>query len=173
MRQVEVEDNKGQITLVPIRFVAVYSTQLAQRHAEAHAHQQYQEAKSLATYIAQVQCRQFACHADAEGVIVAYEGRGPGRRGRPRKGEAPQEETVYQLQVTTQALGVPVATFGWLVLATTIEESRCSDAEIVRAYRDQTTMESGFRFFRALGLPPLIDDEVTTQENHLAISKDP
>jgi transposase len=298
-RQVEVEDGQGQVTFSPMRFVAVYSTQLAQRHAEAHAKQQHKEAKSLATHIAQVQSRPFACQADAEGAIAAYEGRGPGRRGRPaspwryhdvhyevashlqrqkrtqrgrpRKGEEPQEETVYQLKVTTQALAAPVATFGWLVLATTIEDSSCSDAEIVRVYRDQTTtVETGFRWiknpaaihpvwlekreriaalamltvvallvygliqrqvrqylqeheetipgnkvetdnptatvvfesltrlsrveltidgvrvyqvhgwqahhervFRALGLPPLIDDEVTTQENHSVIPKGP
>lgn len=176
-RQVEVEDGQGQVTLAPMRFVAVYSTQLAQRHAEAHTGQQLQEAKSLATHIAQVQSRQFACQADAEGAIAAYEGRSPGRRGRPatpwryhevryaveshrqrqkrtqrgrpRKGEEPQEETVYQLKVTTQALAAPVATFGWLVLATTIDESVCSDAEIVRAYRDQTTtVERGFRWIK-------------------------
>jgi transposase len=139
-RQVEVEDSQGQVTWAPMRFVAVYSTQLAQRHAEAHANQQQKEAKSLATPIAEVECRPFACQADAEGAIAAYEGRGPGRRGRvatpwryhevgyevesrlqrqkrtqrgrPRKGEEPQEETVYQLKVTTQALAAPVATFG-------------------------------------------------------------
>jgi transposase len=176
-RQVEVEDGQGQVTLAPMRFVAVYSTQLAQRHAEAHTGQQLKEAKFLATHIAQVQSRQFACQADAEGAIAAYEGRSPGRRGRPatrwryhevryaveshrqrqkrtqrgrpRKGEEPQEETVYQLKVTTQALAAPVATFGWLVLATTIDESVCGDAEIVRAYRDQTTtVERGFRWIK-------------------------
>jgi transposase len=176
-RQVEIEDSQGQITLAPMRFVAVYSTQLAQRHAEAYVRQQEQEAKSLATHIAQVQACQFACQADAEGAIAAYEGRTPGRRGRPatpwryhevhyeveshlqrqkrtqrgrpRKGEEPQEETVYQLKMTPQALATPVATFGWLVLATTIEESVCSDAEMVRAYRDQTsTVERGFRWIK-------------------------
>jgi transposase len=176
-RQVEVEDGEGQVTLAPIRFVAVYSTQLAQRHAEAYATQQHKEAKSLATHIAQVQSRQFACQVDAEGAIAAYEGRGLGqrgrpatpwryhevryevkahrqrqkraRRGRPRKGEEPQEEIVYQLKVSTQALAAPVATFGWLVLATTIDASICGDAEIVRAYRDQTaTVERGFRWIK-------------------------
>jgi len=176
-RQVEVEDGEGQVTLAPIRFVAVYSTQLAQRHAEAYATQQLKEAKSLATHIAQVQSRQFACQADAEGAIAAYEGRGLGqrgrpatpwryhevryevkahrqhqkraRRGRPRKGEEPQEEIVYQLKVSTQALAAPVATFGWLVLATTIDASICGDAQIVRAYRDQTvTVERGFRWIK-------------------------
>jgi len=175
--QVEIEDSQGQLTLAPMRFIAVYSTQLAQRHAEAYARQQEQEAKSFATHIAQVQCRQFACQADAEEAMAAYEGRGLGRRGRPatpwryhdicyevesrrqrqkrsqrgrpRKGEEPQEEIVYQLKVTSQALAAPVATFGWLVLATTIDESVCSDAEIVRAYRDQTgTVERGFRWIK-------------------------
>src|SRR5688572_8585225 len=176
-RQVEVEDGEGHVTLTPIRFVAVYSTQLAQRHAEAHANQQHQEAKSLATHIAQVQSRPFACQADAEGAIAAYEGRGSGQRGRPatpwryhevryevkahrqrqkraqrgrpRKGEEPQEDIVYQLKVSSQALAAPVATFGWLVLATTIDASICGDAEIVRAYRDQTTtVERGFRWIK-------------------------
>ena len=176
-RQVEVEDGQGQVSLAPIRFVAVYSTQLAKRHAEAHATQQLKEAKSLATHIAQVESRQFACQADAEGAIAAYEGRTPGRRGRPatpwryhgvsyevkahrqrqkrakrgrpRKGEEIPEEIVYQLKVSSQALTAPVATFGWLVLATTIEEWICSDAEIVRAYRDQTTpVERGFRWIK-------------------------
>lgn len=176
-RQVEVEDSQGEVAWAPIRFVAVYSTQLAKRHAEAHATQQLKEAKSLATHITQVESRQFACQADAEGAIAAYEGRAPGKRGRPatrwryhqvgyevqshlqrqkrtqrgrpRKGEEPQEETVYQLKVTTQALTAPVATFGWLVLATTIDESICSDTEIVRAYRDQTTtVERGFRWIK-------------------------
>jgi transposase len=176
-RQVEVEDGQGQVSLAPMRFVAVYSTQLAKRHAEAHATQQLKEAKSLATQIAQVESRPFACQVDAEGAIAAYEGRAPGQRGRPatrwryhqvgyevqahlqrqkrahrgrpRQGEKPQEEIVYQLKVSSQALTAPVATFGWLVLATTIDASICGDAEIVRAYRDQTTtVERGFRWIK-------------------------
>jgi transposase len=176
-RQVEVEDSQGQVTLAPMRFVAVYSTPLAQRHAEAHAHPQPQEAKSLVTHLAQVESCPFACQADAQRAIAAYEGRVPGRRGRPatpwrypavryeaasplqrqkrtqrgrpRKGEEPQEETVYPLKVTAQALAAPVAPFGRLVVTTTIEECSGSDAQIVRAYRDQTTtVESGFRWIK-------------------------
>jgi hypothetical protein len=42
-----------------------------------------------------------------------------------------------------------VETFGWLVLATTVEEQTCSDAEIITAYRDQTTTgEPGFRWIK-------------------------
>jgi hypothetical protein len=51
--------------------------------------------------------------------------------------------------VTPQALAAPVATIGWLVLATTIDEPICGDAEIMRAYRDQTTpVERGFRWIK-------------------------
>jgi hypothetical protein len=42
-----------------------------------------------------------------------------------------------------------VSTLGWLVLATTVSEHTCDDAEIVRAYRDQTTtVEPGFRWIK-------------------------
>jgi transposase len=176
-RKVEVEYQDGDVALAPIRFLAVYSTQLAQQHEQAHDQAQSREAEALATHVAQVQSRQFACAADAEGAIAEYEGRGPGRRGRaatrwryhgmryqveahrqrqkrsqrgrPRKGERPFEEVVYQIRVETQALAPPVVTFGWLVLATTIDERTCRDAEMVKAYRDQTTtVERGFRWIK-------------------------
>jgi hypothetical protein len=176
-RQVEVEYQDGHIALSPIRFIAVYSTQLAQQHEQAHGKAQSREAEALATHIAQVQNRQFACQTDAEGAIAVYEGRGPGRRGRaatpwryhtvryqveayrqrqkrakrgrPCKGEAPLEEVVYPLRVVTKVLPPAVQTFGWLVLATTIDETSCGDREIVQAYRDQTsTVERGFRWIK-------------------------
>jgi transposase len=176
-RQVEVEYQDGHIALAPIRFVAVYSTQLAQQHEQAHGKAQSREAEALTTHVAQVQNRQFACHTDAESAIAEYEGRSPGRRGRaatpwryhvvryqveayrqrqkrakrgrPCKGEVPLEEVVYQLRVATKALPPPVQTFGWLVLATTIDAASGGDREIVPAYRDQTsTVERGFRWIK-------------------------
>lgn len=176
-REVEVEDERGQIALAPIRFIAVYSTQLAQRHESAYAHAQSREAEALVDHVAHVQRRQFACEADAEEAIAEYEGRSRGRRGRaatpwryhevryrieahrqrqkrvrrgrPRKDEVAPEEVVYRLSVATQAVSPPVDTLGWLVLATTIEESTCGDVEIVQAYRDQTaTVERGFRWIK-------------------------
>jgi transposase len=177
MREVEVEDEKGHVTLAPMRFIALYSTQLAQQHEQSYRQGQAREAQALATHIAQVQSRQFACEADAQGAIAEYEGQRPGRRGRaatpwryhevhyhvqanpqrqkragrgrPRKGEVPQEEVVHHLRVETQALTPARETCGWLVLATTLDEQRCGDAEIVQAYRDQTaTVERGFRWIK-------------------------
>ena len=176
-RQVEVEYADGHIALAPIRFLAVYSTQLAHQHEQAHSKAQSREAEALASHVAQVQSRQFACQADAERAIAEYEGRGPGRRGqtatpwryhqvayhlevhrqrqkrtkrgRPRQDETPLEDIVYQLRVATQVLPPPVQTLGWLVLATTIDAASGGDAEIVKAYRDQTTtVEKGFRWIK-------------------------
>jgi transposase len=177
IREVEVEDEKGHVTLAPLRFIAVYSTQLAQQHEQSYRQAQAREAQALATHIAQVQSRPFACEADAQGAIAEYEGQRPGRRGRaatpwryhevhyhvqahrqrqkragrgrPRKGETLQEEVVYQLKVETKVLTPARETCGWLVLATTIDEQNCGDAEIVQAYRDQTaTVERGFRWIK-------------------------
>lgn len=176
-REVEVEDQSGHVTLAPIRFIALYSTQLAQQHEQSYSQAQAREAQALAAHIAQVQSRPFACEADAMGAIAEYEGHHPGRRGRaatpwryhevnyhvqahhqrqkragrgrPRQGETPQEEVVYHLRVETKALTPARQTCGWLVLATTIDERSCSDAEIVQAYRDQTaTVERGFRWIK-------------------------
>lgn len=82
MGEVEVDDQEGRVTLAPIRFIAVYSTPLAQHHEGAHSQAQAREAESLATPIAHVQRRPVACEADAKGAIAEYEGRGGGRRGR-------------------------------------------------------------------------------------------
>jgi transposase len=177
IREVEVEYGEGRIEVASIRFVAVYSTQLAQQHEQAHGQAQAREAEGLAEHIAQVQGRRFACEADAETAIAEYEGRSAGRRGRPArrwrchevqyqveaqwqrgkraqrgrppKGEAVEEERVYRLRVETRTLACPVETFGWLVLATTVDEQTCNDAEIMKAYRDQTTtVEPGFRWIK-------------------------
>lgn len=60
-----------------------------------------------------------------------------------------EPERVDRLHVNTRALKPPVATCGWLVLATTGSEQTCEDADVVRPYREQTTtVESGFRWMK-------------------------
>jgi transposase len=176
-REVEVEYADGRIERAPVRFVAVYSNQLVQHQEEAYGQGQGREAAALAEHVVQVQRRRFACEADAQAAIAEYEGRGPGQRGRrpcrwryhemhysvdtqwqrkrrshrgrPCKGEEGECERVWRLSVHPKALSPPVETFGWLVLATTVSEQTCDDAEIVRAYREQsTTVEPGFRWIK-------------------------
>jgi len=70
-------------------------------------------------------------------------------RGRPAKGKPVDEELCYRLVVEAKALAPPVHTYGWLVLVTTVDAHTSSDAEIVRACRDQTTtVEPGFRWIK-------------------------
>jgi transposase len=172
-----VEYDDGRIELAPVRFVAVYAAQLAQQHEHAYGKAQVREAEAFADHVAQVQRRRFACEADAEAAIAEDEGRGVGKRGRPscgwryhevgsgvetqwqrtkqtqrgrpRKDETVEHELVYRLHLDAKALRPPVSSFGWMVLATTVGEQRCGDAEMVRAYRAQTTTgEPGFRWIK-------------------------
>jgi transposase len=175
IREVEVEYQDGRTALAAVRFVAVYSNQLAQHQELTYGKSQEREAAVLAEHVAQAHRRRFACAADAEAAIAEYEGRGKrGRRpcpwhyhevcygvaaqwqrkprthrGRPRKDESLEHEHVYCLRLQTRALKPPVQTFGWMVLATTVSEQTSDDAEIVRAYHEQsTTVEPGFRWIK-------------------------
>jgi transposase len=176
-RQVDVEYGDGRVACEPIRFVVVYSTQLAQQHAEAYEAAPRREGEELAQHRACVETRRFACAADAEAARAVYAGHGQGRRGRrpcrwrchaveyhvqsewqrqqrtsrgrPAKDKPVAEELCYRLVVEAQAQAPPVHTYGWLVLATTVDAHTSADAEIVRAYRDQTTtVEPGFRWLK-------------------------
>ena len=174
-REVEVAYQDGRTAVAPVRFVAVYSNQLAKHHEESYSPSQEREAAALAEPVAQAHRRRCACAAAAEAAITEYAGRGTrGRRpcpwhdhevsygveaewqckprrqrGRPRKEETRDHEPVYCLRLTTKALSPPVTTFGWMVLATTVSEQTSDDAEMVRAYHEQsTTVEPGFRWIK-------------------------
>ena len=74
-----MEYGEGRIEVASMRFVAVYSTQLAQQHEQAHGQAQAREAEGLAEHIAQVHGRRFACEADAATASAEYAGRSAGR----------------------------------------------------------------------------------------------
>jgi transposase len=177
VRQVEVEDADGRLDLAEIRFLVVHSSQLADQTAVAYAAAQAKEAERLAEHIRRVEARWIACAADAEAAIADYEGRGQGRRGRPphpwryhalhyrvealsvpkkrtRRGrppktEGPQVEVRYRLVVHREALVPAEDTYGWTVLATTVQPEVCTDTEILQAYQEQhITVEPGFRWIK-------------------------
>src|SRR5919206_3737353 len=85
MRQVEVEYSDGRVTVEALRFVVVHSSQLAHQQTQASTAAQAKEAEAVMAHVTHVQARWFACEADAEAAIAEYEGRGPGRRGRPTR----------------------------------------------------------------------------------------
>src|SRR5215475_9039885 len=177
VRQVEVEDADGRHDMAAIRFLVVHSSQLADQTAVAYAAAQAKEAERLAEHIRRVEARWFACAADAEAAIADYEGRGQGRRGRPphpwryhalhyrveavrvpkkrtRRGRPPQTagpqvEVRSRLVVHREALVPAADTYGWTVLATTVQPEVCTDTAILQAYQEQhSTVEPGFRWIK-------------------------
>jgi transposase len=177
LRRVEVEDSTGRVTQEEVRFVVVHSSQLAQQHAQPYASAQEKEAEAVADHVRQVHAQWFACQPDAEAAIAAYEGQGPGRRGRrprpwryhtlrysivaasrrtrrtrrgrPAKTDPPPTESGYGLMVEVDALPNAEVDNGWTVLATTVRAERGTDAEILEAYQEQnTTVEPGFRWIK-------------------------
>jgi len=177
VRRVAVEYREGRSASEAIRFVVVHSSQLAQREVKASAKAQAKEAERVATHVRHVTAQQFACAADAEAAIAAYEGRGRGRRGRrpqpwcshalsyrvegfsqakkrarrgrPSKSEEPQSEVRYRLEVEVKTRERAEDEQGWTVLATTVGPEVCSDTEILQAYHTQnTTVEPGFRWIK-------------------------
>jgi transposase len=177
VRRVEVEYSEGRVAQEEVRFVVVHSSQLAQQHAQTYVGAQEKEAVAVADHVRQVQAQWFACLPDAEAAIAAYEGRGPGRRGRrprpwryhtvrygivaasrrtrrPRRGrpaktDPPPTESGYRLVVEVDALPNAEEDNGWTVLATTVRAEMGTDTEILQAYQEQnTTVEPGFRWIK-------------------------
>lgn len=177
LRQVEVEDSAGRVAQEAVRFVVVHSSQLAHQQAHTYAGAQAKEAQTVAEHVRRVHARWFACLSDAEAAIAEYEGRGPGRRGRPprpwryhtvryhpvaetrrtrraRRGrpaktDPPATETGYRLVGEVEALANTEEDNGWVVLATTVPAEACADAGILQAYQEQnTTVEPGFRWIK-------------------------
>jgi transposase len=177
IRSVEVEDSEGRVTQAEVRFLVVHSSQLAQQHTQTSAAAQEKEAAAVADHVRQVHARWFACLPDAEAAIAAYEGQGPGhrgrrprlwryhavryhsmavtrrtrraRRGRPAKLDPSPIESGYRLVVEVEALANAEEDHGWTVLATTVDAAVCPDADILQAYQDQnTTVEPGFRWIK-------------------------
>jgi transposase len=176
-RQVEVEYSDGRVAQEELRFVVVHSSQLAQQQTQTYAAAQEKEAAALADHVRHVHARWFACRPDAEAAIAAYEGQGPGhrgrrprpwryhavryrivadtrrtrrpRRGRPAKTDPPPLESGYRLVVEVEALANAEEDNGWTVLATTVRAEDGADGEILQAYQEQnTTVEPGFRWIK-------------------------
>jgi hypothetical protein len=82
MRPVEGESSDGRIAQEALRFVVVHASQLAPQQIQSYTAAPGQEAEAMADQGRQVPARWFACLTDAEAAIVAYEGQGPGHRGR-------------------------------------------------------------------------------------------
>ena len=177
LRSVAVEYAEGRIDQAALRFVVVQSSTLAQQETKTWATAQAKEAGQIALHRQRVAGQPYACAADAEAAIAVYEGRAPGRRGRrprpwryhtlryrveafsqrqkrpgrgrPAKADPPQMEQRYRVVLEGEARERVAAEEGWTVLATTVGNAMCTDAEILHAYHDQhSTVEPGFRWIK-------------------------
>jgi hypothetical protein len=174
---VAVEYSEGRLAQETLRFVVVHSSQLAQQQAQSYAAAQAKATEAVAAHGRQVHARWSACVPDAEAAVAAYEGRGPGhrgrrprpwryhavryrivaetrrtrraRRGRPTKTDPPPTESGYRVVVEVEVLSNREENNGWTVRATTVCPEEGTDTEILRAYQDQnTTVEPGFRWIK-------------------------
>jgi hypothetical protein len=177
LRPVEVEYRNGQVAQEEERFVVVHSSPLAHQQAQTYTSGHGKEAAGVADHGKRVQAQWFACRPDAEAAIAAYEGRGPGRRGRhprpwryhtrrypivaatrrtrrarrgrPAQTEPAPVESGYRLVVEVEALDNVEEDNGWTVLATTVSAEAGTAAEVLQAYQEQhTTVEPGFRWIK-------------------------
>ena len=82
LRPVEVEYSDGRVAQEELRFVVVHASQLAQQQTQTSAAAPVQEAEAGADHVRQGHARWCACRPDAEAASAAYEGQGPGHRGR-------------------------------------------------------------------------------------------
>src|SRR5256885_954769 len=176
-RQVEVEYSDGRLAQETLRFVVVHSSQLAQQQTQTYAAAQVKEAEAVADHVRQVHARWVACLPEAQAASAAYEGQGPGhrgrrprpwryhavryrlvadtrrtrraRRGRPAKMDPPPTESADRLRLEVPALANPEEDNGWTVLATTVRTEVGGAAALLQAYQDQTTpVEPGLRLFK-------------------------
>jgi hypothetical protein len=174
---VEVEYSEGRVAQEALRCVVGHARQLAPQQPHTYAAAPGQEAAAVADHLRCVQARWCAGQPDAETALTAYEGQGPGhrgrrprpwryhasrsrigadprrtrrpRRGRPAKTDPPPLESGYRLVVEVEALAHAEEDNGWTVLATTVSAEGCGDGEILQAYQDQTTtVEPGFRWIK-------------------------
>jgi transposase len=61
----------------------------------------------------------------------------------------PQLETSYRLVTAVETRSRAEEENGWTVLATTVSQESCSDAEILSVYQEQhTSVEPGFRWIK-------------------------
>jgi transposase len=160
----------GEVQEVPLRWLAVESTQLAKAKAPRRAAAQQAESGMLGELQLRWQRRTFACEADAQQAAalclrelrlhshhLTYTASAewvPAKRttrGRPPK-EAPRPRrqvwrVTWQVQQATEAMSLRAQRERRFVLATNVlEAQQLSDAELLRAYKGQPAAELSFKW---------------------------
>jgi transposase len=146
------------------RWVLVYSEQMYKRQEKTLHRNQKKQLKDATAQAYHLRAKQFKCEPDALAEAAAMAAKwpmlkalkpevssrtvnAPGKRGRPKAGEG---VTVYSVSLVFEqdplAFAEACKGLGKFMLAT--NDLTLSDEEILQAYKEQGTVERGFRFLK-------------------------
>jgi transposase len=158
---------------IPLRCSVVYSTHLAKQKKETLARQLQKEQSQLAKVSEELGGLEFACTKDAHIAWEKFEHtqrkssfpisstiqsltrpKRRDKRGRPKKDETQEMETVYTLEikiapVPPELIEEQERRMGYFVLATNHNDaSELSAAQVLREYKQQSSVELRFKFLK-------------------------
>lgn len=158
---------------IPLRCSVVYSTHLAKQKKETFARQLQKEQAQLAKASEELSVREFACTKDAQKAWEKFEHtyrkssfplssiiesitrpKRRDKRGRPKKNETPETETVYTLKVEITSVPPDIIEeqerrMGYFVLATNHSDaSELPADQVLREYKQQSSVELRFKFLK-------------------------
>jgi transposase len=152
----------------PYRLIVVHSTSLAKQKEGALAREVEKEQKAFEKAARRLRQQEFHCREDAEAALASFLAEGPRYwhveaavleeritlrgRGRPRKGEEPEERVVFRCQVDLGAKREDVIAEELRWRSTFIlisNDDRRSALELLQAYRGQYTVEASMRWMKA------------------------
>jgi len=167
------------------RLIVVHSTSLDQRKEKSLLNKWQKEKEELEAKAQELFKNPFACTADAEkaialfladhkkasyhltGVVESETIQKHARRGRPKLGETPATQIVYHAKITVGAAKTEImddikkraATF--VLITNLLDPKAHTDADILREYKEQNTVEEQFRFLKS----PFLLGQVYVKKN--------
>lgn len=164
-----VQDYHG----IPLRCIVVYSTHLAEQKKATFTRQLQKEQAQLEKAAEKLIKQEFSCAGDAHKAgkaFCAHHRKSPfpisfntepvtrpkrrNKRGRPKKTEVPEMETVYRLHIDIAPIPPAVVEekerrMGYFVLATNHNNTAELPAEqVLREYKQQSSVELRFKFLK-------------------------
>jgi len=164
-----VQDYHG----LPLRCIVVYSTHLAEQKKATFARQLQKEQAELQEEADKLSKKEFSCASDAQKAgeaFCTYHRKSPfpisfntepitrpkqrNKRGRPKKSEAPEMETVYRLHLDIAPIPPAIIEeserrMGYFVLATNHNNAaELPAAKVLEEYKQQSSVELRFKFLK-------------------------
>lgn len=169
--QYRLKDIEAELDERRYRFVVVHSSVLDERKKKTWERNLQKERQTQEDRLAELSKHAFHCQADAQAAIEDMRKRYKGywqctydiqasteivkrsQRGRPRKGETPEMQTVYRVQCYVSGWNEAkveraIAKLGTFVLITTLPCPEQAAVEVLKIYKGQEAVETRFRFLK-------------------------